>query len=472
MNTTQEQMDYRRQVTAPERLFRWSPFSTVTMVAQIKGRVTEGMLVDAVAKVQQRHPLLRVRMEEDPEGVPIFTSEGVAGIPVSVVPRDSGRDWVAAHLEASRRPFEFSSRPAIRLILVQSPEESELIILCHHIICDGLSLAYLARDLLQHLGDPERPVASLPASAPIDLENLPASISTNGIARFFINRMNRQWQADPVEFDEADYLAANQAYWDAYDHRILPIKLCEEATTDLVQICRANGVTVNSALSAAFLAGQTLVQGELPRVGNIGIAASLRDRLPKPAGEGMGFYAGVVTTDYRYRAKLGFWENARRLHRQVKPLFTDERLLGDFASWLHLDPGIMDALNFKRLGQLVAPADSRHSKLAGYARRDDLVSRILKRSRSESLNRKAMGTAMTNLTRMPFPRTYGPLELDRLIMQPGGAFPLVMVNMVLGVVTCSGKLSLVVEHAEQAVDSATVAEITETAMCLVQNNCS
>ena len=120
----------------------------------------------------------------------------------------------------------------------------------------------------------------------------------------------------------------------------------------------------------------------------------------------------------------------------------------------------------------MGPEDPRHDKLAGYARRDDLVSRILRRSKSESLDARAMGTAMTNLTRMPFPTAYGPLELDRLIMQPGGAFPLVMVNLVLGVVTCSGKLSLVVEHAEQAVDSATVAEITETAMCLVQNNCS
>ncbi|NLF12751.1 MAG: hypothetical protein GX597_13265, partial [Anaerolineaceae bacterium] len=49
-----------------------------------------------------------------------------------------------------------------------------------------------------------------------------------------------------------------------------------------------------------------------------------------------------------------------------------------------------------------------------------------------------------------FPRQYGALELDRLIMQPGGGFPLATVNLVLGVVTCAGKLSLVVEYAEAA----------------------
>ena len=74
-----------------------------------------------------------------------------------------------------------------------------------------------------------------------------------------------------------------------------------------------------------------------------------------------------------------------------------------------------------------------------------------------------MGTAVTNLTRMDFPQTYGALELDRLIMHPGGAFPLVNVNLVLGAVTCSGKLSLILEYAEQAVDTGTMEQVRDKA---------
>jgi hypothetical protein len=58
-------------------------------------------------------------------------------------------------------------------------------------------------------------------------------------------------------------------------------------------------------------------------------------------------------------------------------------------------------------------------------------------------------------------------ELDRLIMQPGGAFPLVNVNLVVGAVTCSGKLSLVVEYAEEANDSSTMEKIKEKALELL-----
>jgi hypothetical protein len=52
-------------------------------------------------------------------------------------------------------------------------------------------------------------------------------------------------------------------------------------------------------------------------------------------------------------------------------------------------------------------------------------------------------------------------------MNPGGAFPLVTVNLVLGAVTCSGKLSLLLEYAEQAVDTGTVERVRDRAMALL-----
>ena len=80
------------------------------------------------------------------------------------------------------------------------------------------------------------------------------------------------------------------------------------------------------------------------------------------------------------------------------------------------------------------------------------------------LDRIITGTAVTNLTRLDFPREYGALELDRLIMRPGGAFPLANVNLVLGAVTCAGKLSLVIEYVENNIDIGTMEKIEDAAM--------
>ena len=139
MSEDQTLKKYERKITPVERLFSRSPYSIVTMVARIVGHVSERMLVNAVSKVQQRHPLLRVRIVENRDHDLWFTSEGAGAIPIEVVPRESEDHWIKVFHEACRIPFEFDARPPIRFILVQSPTESELIIFCHHVICDGLS---------------------------------------------------------------------------------------------------------------------------------------------------------------------------------------------------------------------------------------------------------------------------------------------------------------------------------------------
>ena len=251
MSANSEVKKVERKVTSAERFFTRSPFSIVTMIARIKGNVTEDMLKKAVDKVQQRHALLRVRIRDDNEHAQWFTSEGVQEIPIEIVPRKSENDWIKIHAEASKIPYEFEIRPAIRFILVQSADISELIILCHHIICDGMSLAYLARDLMMHLGDPAREVEVLPASPAIDLDNLPGDVSQSGLVKTVINRMNQKWAEDSVFFDHEDYTILTQTYWDNFNHAFFSIELSEAETSALVARCKEENVTVNSALTTA-----------------------------------------------------------------------------------------------------------------------------------------------------------------------------------------------------------------------------
>ncbi len=459
---------YERKVTGAERFFSHSPFSTVTMVARIKGNMTADMLKSAVEKVQQRHALLRVRIESR-EGELWFISENVQEIPIKIVPRISENDWINIHDEGSKIPYEFETRPAVRFILVQSPDVSELIILCHHIICDGMSLAYLARDLMVHLGDPAVEAQALPAPEPITLENLPSDVALSGLIKYFINRIKRKWNDEIVFFDQEDYEALNKTYWDIYHHEVLSVELSEAETSALVARCRNEGVTVNTAVITAFSGAQNSVIDKKPHHAKTVSAVSLRDRLPHPPGEGMGYYALGLQLKYKYNPKKDFWENARNYHKKITANTSNKKVFGDLPSFLQMDSNIYEALNFKKLGTLVKPDSPRYKKLSDFSRREDVVVRLLKRAKMETLDTKLMGPAITNLGRLDFPKTYGALELDRLIMQPGGAFPLVHVDMVIGAVTCAGKLSLVVEYVEQAVDTVTMKKIKDKAMDLLLN---
>ena len=464
---TENNYIYERKVTALERLFSLSPYSIVTIVARIKGNLSADTLLNAIERVQQRHTNLRVRIKTDDGHNLWFTSEDVKGIPIEIISRENNDHWIKIQKESSKIRFRFDKRPAIRFILVHSPEISEIIILCHHIICDGLSLAYLARDIMIHLGDPAKKAEILPDPVPIDLDNLPTDISMNPIVKLFINRINKQWKTDKTYFDQEDYANLNEAYWMNANHQVISVELSESQTNRLVKRSKEENVTVNSGLTTAFVGAQQIVLGDKKEHKRVGIAGSLRDRLQKPAEEKMGFFAGVVTLDYTYDKHRDFWDNARRLNRKVQPLYTNKNLFNDGLTWCYLESGILEAINFKKLGKLVLPNFSRFEKLSSFSKRNDVVSSILRREKIESLDKIIMGTAVTNLTRLDFPRKYGALELDRMIMNPGGAFPLSNVNLVLGAVTCSGKLSLLIEYEERTVDTVTMTKIKEKAMAFL-----
>ncbi len=461
---------YERKITPIERLFSRSPSATVAVIVRIKGHVSESMLRCAISKVQKQHPNLRVRIKEDNDHCPWLTSEGAQAIPVEVIPRPSKDHWVEVYKAACQIPFEFDVRPAIRFILVQSPMESEMMILCHHIICDGLSLAYLARDLMLYLGHPNRDVDVLPDPVPIDRETIPRDVSLNPIVKFIIHRINQKWAKQKIYFDQEDYRNLNKAYWLNFRHRMLSVELSEAQTSKLVTRCRQENVTVNTALTTAFVGAQVRVQGSQPYHSTIGIAGNLRDRLEGDVGEVMGFYAGLITLKCNYHTRKGFWENARRFHRKITPLLTNKNLFKQHLAWCYLDPTILESFNFKKLGQLIPPTFTRYDKLSAFSKQKDAVLSLLKRGKADVLSKVFMGTAVTNLTRLDFPRKYGTLELDRLLMNPGSVFPLANINLVLGAVTCAGKLSLVIEYAEETVDTKTMEKINTEAMKFLVND--
>ena len=129
-----------------------------------------------------------------------------------------------------------------------------------------------------------------------------------------------------------------------------------------------------------------------------------------------------------------------------------------------MDPTFLEPTSFKKLGGLVPVEAPSYKKLSAFARRDDGLKRILKLGGMDSVDKVFMGTWITNLARLEFPRTYGQLELDRLILQPGAAYPLTQVELVIGAVTCAGKLSLVMEFAETGNRTSTMIEVRDRAI--------
>ena len=105
------------------------PFNIAVML-KIQGSVEIKPLESTFKKLQKRHPLLQVRIFQDENDRPWFTSKGVGTIPVTEIKRtDDSQASLEFHRQLSK-PFDFESEklPLIRIFVISSPEITEIII--------------------------------------------------------------------------------------------------------------------------------------------------------------------------------------------------------------------------------------------------------------------------------------------------------------------------------------------------------
>lgn len=152
-----------RQLGTDERII-WShdqvrPLHFV-MTANIIGTLHLSGIEQALVKVQQRHPLLNVRIELERAEIPWFGIQ-TGTIPIRLVERYNSQQWQQEVERELANPFDWHQAPLIRIVLVRGDNASDLIISCHHSIGDGMSVVFLLRDILQALESPDRPLPNL-----------------------------------------------------------------------------------------------------------------------------------------------------------------------------------------------------------------------------------------------------------------------------------------------------------------------
>ena len=447
-------IEYRRELQGHERRHFRAPNSIIPIVVRIRGEIDKKNLASAVRKVQQRHILLRVKIELDESNKAWFTTKEVDEIPIKIIDRDSDDQWISICSEESKISFEFYKRPLIRIILLYSPEKSDLILFCHHMFCDGMSVAYLARDLMEVLGDLNKELDILPPPPLLNRENIPSEISENVIIQKFIERINKKWMKEEVVFDHDDYLSIFNAYWKNNNHKIQTIELSEEQTNALVEKCRIEKVTVNSMIFAAFLKAQYKAKEKVKvEKQKAGIAVDVRNYLVKSAGESFGFYAAGIIDHFKYNDNISFWEMTHNLHKKISKKLSKKEFFKNLLRAGSLEPSMHDALIMKTYGHLVRSDDSRYQKLYSFSQKKDSIS-----SMANKLGAMHFGFAVTNLGRLDFPKQYSNLELERfLIYPPTGP----TIETTIFVATASGRLSLIMSYVEKKIDTNIMIKVKE-----------
>ncbi|MEV6165587.1 amino acid adenylation domain-containing protein [Streptomyces sp. NPDC052052] len=121
----------------------------VSMLLDVADSVDRTALEEALARLAERHPALRLRLT-GPVGAPVPLTDRAAKVPLSwhELPADDHEN--AAFLEEAdllQRSLSLREGPVWRAAFCSGPTGHRLLLVFHHFVADGMSLKILARDL-------------------------------------------------------------------------------------------------------------------------------------------------------------------------------------------------------------------------------------------------------------------------------------------------------------------------------------
>jgi hypothetical protein len=183
--------------------------------------------------------LLRVSIEQGPEGQPCFWQHADIPIPLRIVPQRESAAWHVEMAKELATPIPANGHPLVRITVLRKSGGSTLLLSMHHSIADGLSSAFVIRDILEALS--VKPLQPLTLTEP--QESLCSAAASTS----------------PPPPPAPAYSPATLLRRDVGGPTIQALKLSRELAMKLWTHAREVGATVHGALVAAFtFAGRQL----------------------------------------------------------------------------------------------------------------------------------------------------------------------------------------------------------------------
>ena len=336
-------MEFKRMMSARERMRLWFPNINVVVTAKIKGSLDLSDLTVALETLRNIHPLMGVKVILDDTGKGIFSNKNVPPIPITQKALKTGDDLEKTIKDELKVRWDFQTGPLMRLTILSNGKEHYLIFCAHHAICDGRSFVYLIRDLLGCYADPtacQSAMMKVPASVET---RLPAGVKTNFLAKIFIGAMNRKWLQKGFRFGHKDYREMHQSFWQDRITNVLLTTIEEEEYAPFIKKCRSEGCSVNSAIYVAFLLSQLQVQHVENE--NVLIPIDLRAYLQPPLKDVFGYYASALVIQNMPNSSDSFWGTAKNFEAIVKRRMKVKTIFS-FINTALFNPGLLDGAIF------------------------------------------------------------------------------------------------------------------------------
>ncbi|MFP8885344.1 amino acid adenylation domain-containing protein [Streptomyces mangrovi] len=301
------------------------------LVLALSGDLDADRMRKAARALVGRHPALRsaFRQRRSGEWFQLVVSRPALSWEELDLRSTGGPEEADKHLEAllderHRTGFDLGRPPLLRFLLARTGKDSHrLAVTYHHIILDGWSMPILMRDLAALYGSGGDPLGLLPAR--------PHRDHLDWLARRPPERSAGAWRQALAGLPGPTLMAPG-ADRNGPPPRQVWTRLTERDTRALTEWARARGVTVNSAVQAAW----ATVLGRLTGRDDVVFGTTVSGRPAElPGAEDMvGFFINTVPLRVRLRPHEPVGDLVVRVQREQTALMEHQHVrLSDVQRW-------------------------------------------------------------------------------------------------------------------------------------------
>lgn len=290
----------KRKLTSIEHMID----GNIVYFVRLAGFFATDRLRSAIARLQHKHPALRMVIREEPDGLH-YEYDCASEIPLRILQREGESDY-RRESDAELKTRFSHDQPQLRIVWLHSEKEQDLLFVASHRICDGMSMLTIVREVLRFLHNDEIPDPYSPIT-PDDIigDYRPRYPRTRRFGAHLCNGalyLIPESRRDPGNYEFCLEWHASEAMSDA-----------------LRQRCRAEGVSVHAALNVALNRALFRVLGkrkmpawiESPMDARRGRLAILRSDM-------LFFGGGSLTLGTQRTSQEDFWEQTRIAHRNLR----------------------------------------------------------------------------------------------------------------------------------------------------------
>ncbi len=427
-----------------ERPFLSRPDSYAILAAIVKGAIKPEQLKLALQHLKEKYPILNTHVEIDENHHAWLISNKNTDFPLQIMEIKENHDWISKVLEEYNTFYPLDTGPLIRFVLLKHQTNCILIISAHHLLVDGNSLAFLLHNIMQFLVNPSS--TTNPELYPPLHELLPTTIKLsttqkllNKIAKILWRRRERKGMA----FSLQDYNKIHSKFCPLLrkDLQIHAITLDEVQTSNLIDRCKQEKISVNSAICAAFVKADYEAQRKNTNaLKEFLLPVDVREILSLPKNA-IGLYVSTVDITLDHDESLDLWDFARFAHEEIQRNMNPQNILNLLGRVIDVPEQVPDAAFFAKYGII----------------KDWFLDLCLRATKLDKIN---YSYSISNLGKFDFPKKYDDLVLEKAYFHTYGE----MAEKQLTIITIGDKLTICISFLSSVIERKIVEKIVELAL--------